>query len=95
MLVAVGRAPLVSGIGLEDAGVAFDTRGGSGPTITAEPRRLVSMRSATTPGYWQLAHTAFREGEVAPRMPAATTPSSASPQCHGRSTPIPRSPVSA
>src|SRR5947208_6766846 len=65
MLVAVGRAPLVEGIGLEAAGVAFDRRKGIG---TDDARRTsVSHIYAVgdCAGYWQLAHTAFREGEVA------------------------------
>jgi dihydrolipoamide dehydrogenase len=65
MLVAVGRAPLVSGIGLEEAGVAFDTRKG----VAADDHRRTSVPHiyaiGDCAGYWQLAHTAFREGEVA------------------------------
>jgi dihydrolipoamide dehydrogenase len=65
MLVAVGRAPLVSGIGLEAAGVSFDTRKGVG----ADDHRRTSVPHiyavGDCAGYWQLAHTAFREGEVA------------------------------
>jgi dihydrolipoamide dehydrogenase len=65
MLVAVGRAPLVSGLGLEAAGVAFDTRTG----IDADEHRRTSAAHiyavGDCAGYWQLAHTAFREGEVA------------------------------
>ncbi|HEY4348777.1 MAG TPA: dihydrolipoyl dehydrogenase [Gaiellaceae bacterium] len=65
MLVAVGRAPLVEGIGLEAAGVTFDKRKG----IAADDRRRTSVPHiyavGDCAGYWQLAHTAFREGEVA------------------------------
>ncbi len=65
MLVAVGRAPLVSGIGLEAAGVSFDTRKGIG----SDDHRRTSVPHiyavGDCAGYWQLAHTAFREGEVA------------------------------
>jgi dihydrolipoamide dehydrogenase len=65
MLVAVGRAPLVEGIGLEAAGVEFDKRKG----IAADERRRTSVPHiyavGDAAGYWQLAHTAFREGEVA------------------------------
>jgi dihydrolipoyl dehydrogenase len=65
MLVSVGRAPLVSGIGLEAAGVAFDTRKGIG----SDDHRRTSVPNVYAvgdcAGYWQLAHTAFREGEVA------------------------------
>ena len=65
MLVSVGRAPLVEGIGLEAAGVEYDKRKGIG---TDDARRTnVSHIYAVgdCAGYWQLAHTAFREGEVA------------------------------
>jgi len=65
MLVSVGRAPLVEGIGLEAAGVQFEKRKGIG---TDDARRTnVSHIYAVgdCAGYWQLAHTAFREGEVA------------------------------
>jgi dihydrolipoamide dehydrogenase len=65
MLVSVGRAPLVEGIGLEAAGVEFDPRKG----IAADERRRTSVPHiyavGDCAGYWQLAHTAFREGEVA------------------------------
>ena len=65
MLVAVGRGPLVEGIGLEQAGVAFDQRKG----ISADERRRTTVPNiyavGDCAGYWQLAHTAFREGEVA------------------------------
>src|SRR5262245_5973448 len=65
MLVAVGRAPLVEGIGLEAAGIAFDRRVG---VATDEHRRTNVPHVYAVgdcAGYWQLAHTAFREGEVA------------------------------
>ena len=65
MLVAVGRAPLVEGIGLESIGVEFDKRKG----IAADERRRTTVPHiyavGDCAGYWQLAHTAFREGEVA------------------------------
>jgi len=65
MLVSVGRAPLVEGLGLEAAGVAFDKRAG----ITTDEHRRTSVAHiyavGDCAGYWQLAHTAFREGEVA------------------------------
>ncbi|OFW71359.1 MAG: dihydrolipoyl dehydrogenase, partial [Actinobacteria bacterium RBG_16_68_12] len=65
MLVSVGRAPLVDGIGLEEAGVAFDK--GAGIGTDGHRRTSVPHIYATgdVAGYWQLAHTAFREGEVA------------------------------
>jgi dihydrolipoamide dehydrogenase len=65
MLVSVGRGPVVEGIGLEAAGVEFDRRTG----IKADERRRTSQPHiyavGDCAGYWQLAHTAFREGEVA------------------------------
>jgi dihydrolipoamide dehydrogenase len=65
MLVSVGRGPLVEGIGLEAAGVQFDRRGG----IAADEHRRTSVPHiyavGDCAGYWQLAHTAFREGEIA------------------------------
>ena len=65
MLVSVGRAPLVEGIGLEQAGVQFDRRTG----IAADEHRRTSVPHiyavGDCAGYWQLAHTAFLEGEVA------------------------------
>jgi dihydrolipoamide dehydrogenase len=65
MLVSVGRAPLVEGIGLEATGVEYDRRAG----ISADEHRRTSVQHiyavGDCAGYWQLAHTAFREGEVA------------------------------
>jgi dihydrolipoamide dehydrogenase len=65
MLVSVGRGPLVENIGLEAAGVQFDKRKG----ISADDHRRTSVSHiyavGDCAGYWQLAHTAFREGEVA------------------------------
>ena len=65
MLVSVGRAPLVDGLGLEEAGVAFDMRAG----IQTDDHRRTSVphiyAAGDVAGYWQLAHTGFREGEIA------------------------------
>jgi dihydrolipoamide dehydrogenase len=65
MLVSVGRGPSVEGIGLEAAGVELDRRKG----ITTDEHRRTSVPHiyavGDCAGYWQLAHTAFREGEVA------------------------------
>jgi dihydrolipoamide dehydrogenase len=65
MLVATGRGPTVEGLGLEDIGVEFDPRKG----IAADERRRTTAQHiyavGDCAGYWQLAHTAFREGEVA------------------------------
>ena len=64
MLVSVGRAPLVDGIGLEEAGVTFDRR-----RIGTDDHRRTNVphiyAAGDVAGYWQLAHTGFREGEVA------------------------------
>jgi dihydrolipoamide dehydrogenase len=65
MLVSVGRAPVVEGFGLERTGVQFDARKG----IATDDRRRTTVPHiyavGDCAGYWQLAHTAFREGEVA------------------------------
>jgi dihydrolipoamide dehydrogenase len=65
MLVSVGRGPLVEGLGLEEIGVEFDRRSG----IAADEHRRTTVPHiyavGDCAGYWQLAHTAFREGEVA------------------------------
>src|SRR5712691_7177982 len=64
-LVSVGRAPLVEGLGLEEIGVELDRRTG----IAADEHRRTTIPHiyavGDCAGYWQLAHTAFREGEVA------------------------------
>ena len=65
MLVSVGRAPLVDGFGLEQTGVTFDPRAG----IQTDGHRRTSVphiyAAGDVAGYWQLAHTSFREGEIA------------------------------
>src|SRR5918999_1516109 len=65
MLVSVGRGPTVEGLGLEEIGVEFDRRKG----IAADEYRRTTVPHiyavGDCAGYWQLAHTAFREGEVA------------------------------
>src|SRR5215217_528435 len=65
MLVSVGRGPLVEGLGLEQIGVDLDRRKG----IAADEHRRTTVPHiyavGDCAGYWQLAHTAFREGEVA------------------------------
>jgi dihydrolipoamide dehydrogenase len=65
MLVATGRGPLVENLGLEEIGVEFDKKKG----IAADERRRTTVEHiyavGDCAGYWQLAHTAFREGEVA------------------------------
>src|SRR4051794_5037414 len=65
MLVAVGRGPSVENLGLEAVGIEFDKRKG----IAADEHRRTTVPHiyavGDCAGYWQLAHTAFREGEVA------------------------------
>jgi dihydrolipoamide dehydrogenase len=65
MLVAVGRGPTVENLGLEEIGVDLDKRTG----IAADEHRRTTVSHiyavGDCAGYWQLAHTAFREGEVA------------------------------
>ena len=65
MLVATGRGPVTQDLGLEGIGVEFDPRKG----IAADERRRTTVPHVFAvgdcAGYWQLAHTAFREGEVA------------------------------
>jgi dihydrolipoamide dehydrogenase len=65
MLVSVGRAPTVENLGLEAIGVELDRRKG----IAADEHRRTTVPHiyavGDCAGYWQLAHTAFREGEVA------------------------------
>jgi dihydrolipoamide dehydrogenase len=65
MLVATGRGPVTQGLGLEEIGVELDPMTG----IAADERRRTTVPHiyavGDCAGYWQLAHTAFREGEVA------------------------------
>jgi dihydrolipoamide dehydrogenase len=65
MLVSTGRGPVVENLGLEEIGVEFDARKG----IAADEHRRTTVPHiyavGDCAGYWQLAHTAFREGEVA------------------------------
>ena len=94
MLVSVGRAPLVEGIGLEAAGVTFDKRSG----VETDAHRRTSVphiyAAGDVAGYWQLAHTAFREGEIAaenstgheaqmPESPAVPRPIYTDPEIAG------------
>jgi dihydrolipoamide dehydrogenase len=82
VLVATGRGATVGGIGLEDVGIAFDKTG-----ITTDATRKTSLDHVyavgDVAGYWQLAHSAFREGEVAAENIAGhrTEMSGAVPSC--------------
>jgi len=64
MLVAVGRVAVVDGLGLEAAGVAGEPR-----RIPTDEHRRTNVPHiyavGDVAGYWQLAHTGFREGEIA------------------------------
>jgi dihydrolipoamide dehydrogenase len=65
MLVAVGRAPLVQDLGLEAIGIQADPRTGI-PTDEHMRTSVANVFAAgDVAGRWQLAHTAFREGELA------------------------------
>jgi dihydrolipoamide dehydrogenase len=65
MLVATGRGPVVNDLGLDEIGVEHDEKKG----VAADDRRRTTVQkiyaAGDCAGYWQLAHTAFREGEVA------------------------------
>ena len=65
MLLATGRGPTVENLGLEQIAVELDRRTG----IAADEHRRTTQSHiyavGDCAGYWQLAHTAFREGEVA------------------------------
>jgi dihydrolipoamide dehydrogenase len=65
MLVATGRGPVVNDLGLDEIGVEHDEKKG----VAADDRRRTTVQNiyaaGDCAGYWQLAHTAFREGEVA------------------------------
>jgi dihydrolipoamide dehydrogenase len=65
MLVATGRGPVTQDLGLEEIGVELDPKKG----IAADEHRRTTVPHVYAvgdcAGYWQLAHTAFREGEVA------------------------------
>jgi dihydrolipoamide dehydrogenase len=65
MLVAVGRAPSVNGLGLDEIGIPTDPRSG---IVTDDHMRTAIptiFAAGDVAGRWQLAHTAFREGEIA------------------------------
>ncbi|CAA9538703.1 MAG: Dihydrolipoamide dehydrogenase [uncultured Thermoleophilia bacterium] len=82
MLVATGRGANVSGFGLDEIGIAYDRKG-----IKTDGTRRTSLDHiyavGDVAGYWQLAHTAFREGEVAAENIAGheTTMVGAVPRC--------------
>ena len=65
MLVAVGRAPLVQGLGLDEIGVPTDPRTGIATDDGMRTAIPTIFAAGDVAGRWQLAHTAFREGEIA------------------------------
>ena len=65
MLVAVGRAPNVSGLGLDEIGVPTDPRTGIATDDHLRTAIPTIFAAGDVAGRWQLAHTAFREGEIA------------------------------
>ena len=95
MLVSVGRAPLVEGLGLDEIGVAHRPARGHRDRRPHADRRPDDLRRrrrrrplAARP------HRASARARSRPRTRWATTRRSATPRCRGRSTPIPRSPAS-
>ncbi len=65
MLVAVGRAPLVHGLGLDEIGIPTDARTGIATDDHMRTAIPTIFAAGDVAGRWQLAHTAFREGEIA------------------------------
>jgi len=65
MLVSVGRAPLVQGLGLDEIGVPTDPRSGIATDDHMRTAIPTIFAAGDVAGRWQLAHTAFREGELA------------------------------
>ena len=65
MLVAVGRAPTVKGLGLEEIGIPSDPRSGIATDDHMRTAIPTIFAAGDVAGRWQLAHTAFREGEIA------------------------------
>ncbi len=64
ILVSTGRGANVDGLGLAEVGIEHDRK-----RIVTDAQRRTSLPHiyavGDVAGYWQLAHTAFREGEVA------------------------------
>jgi len=65
MLVSVGRAPLVQGLGLDEIGIPTDPRSGIATDDHMRTAIPTIFAAGDVAGRWQLAHTAFREGEIA------------------------------
>ena len=84
VLVATGRGPNTSDVGLEQAGVAFDPRKGIEADESMRTNVPHIFAVGDVAGKWQLAHTSFREGEVAAENAlghAATVDYAAVPRC--------------
>ena len=87
MLVSVGRAPLVQGLGLDEIGVPTDPRAGIATDDHMRTAVPTIFAAGDVAGRWQLAHTAFREGEIAAENAmghdsALGTPGRAAPHLH-------------
>jgi dihydrolipoamide dehydrogenase len=65
VLVATGRGPTTDNIGLEKAGVEFDRRRGVIADRHMRTNAAHIFAVGDVAGVYQLAHTSFREGEVA------------------------------
>ena len=90
MLVSVGRAPLVEGLGLEEIGVELDRRDRHRRRrAPAHDACRTSTRSATAPATGSSRTPPSARARSRPRTRAATTRSSTTARCRGRSTPIP------
>ncbi len=82
ILVATGRGANVEDLGLDTVGVRYDKKG-----IATDDARRTSVPHifavGDVAGHWQLAHTAFREGEVAAENIAghAATVAGSVPRC--------------
>ena len=65
ILVSTGRLPNVTDLGLDDIGVAYDERRGIRTDSARRTGQPHIFAVGDVAGYWQLAHTSFREGEIA------------------------------
>ncbi len=65
VLVSTGRLPNVADLGLDDIGIAYDEKRGIRTDATRRTGQPHIYAVGDVAGYWQLAHTAFKEGEVA------------------------------
>ena len=93
MLVSVGRAPLVQGLGLDEIGVPTDPRAGIATDDHMRTAIPTIFAAGDVAGRWQLAHTAFREGEIAAENAMGHDSALGTPPCRAPSTPTPRSPA--